>query len=487
MRSLAVALAGLFLASACVASAPAPPAPERPALLTVVVLGPAATRSLAGAQVCAAPPTGAERCATTDGGGSAALALRPGGYLLRVRPPAGERLALARQALEMATWDNTTVVVLSGEARIGGHVRGPGRTPVPGASVCAHPAADEPATCELTAADGAYLIKARPTAYKLEVNGPASLHLVRQWARGRAFSDEADLIDVRTGDASGVDVDLVAGVVLRGLVGDDGGVPLPDAQVCTKTLAAPLPWECERTAKDGRYGAVRDPGRYWVWVIPPSGARLVAQWYERALDGFGAAALDLGADRALDFALEAGPQIRGVVRTDDGAPVGNAFVCVDTPFPTGRICRETARDGAYAVTVRPETYALQVVPPPASDAVGAWWSGKRTWVEADRVVLGAVDVVVDVTLRRGVRVSGTVRDAGGVALEGATVSFNDDVGVVAAAATDGAGRYVVALPTGRYRFQVFAPFASSLVSTEPTDIDVRGPQVRDVTLADAGV
>src|SRR5207302_1742307 len=82
-----------------------------------------------------------------------------------------------------------------------------------------------------------------------------------QWARGRISSDEADVVDVRSADVGGVDVALIRGNLLTGIVRGPSG-PIEDAQVCLRTLAAPLGWECERTKKNGSYLALREPGRY---------------------------------------------------------------------------------------------------------------------------------------------------------------------------------------------------------------------------------
>jgi hypothetical protein len=176
------------------------------------------------------------------------------------------------------------------------------------------------------------------------------------------------------------------------------------------------------------------------------------------------------------------------VTTTDGVPVTGALVCVDTRFPTGRICRPTAGDGAYTVTTRPETYTVQVLPPAESDLVSEFWLRKRTWVDANDITLGSSDRTLDLTLRPGVRVTGVIRDTRGVALEGATVNLNDAEGPLLGADTDISGTYSMVVPPGTYQIEVFAPFRGErgdLLSQPARELVVSGFTRYDVVLEDA--
>ena len=62
-----------------------------------------------------------------------------------------------------------------------------------------------------------------------------------------------------------------------------------------------------------------------------------------------------------------------------------------------------------------------------------------------------------IIMRKGVRVTGVVRDTRGVALEGATLNINDDSGPLAATDTDISGTYSLVVPPGTYQVEVFAP------------------------------
>jgi hypothetical protein len=163
--------------------------------------------------------------------------------------------------------------------------------------------------------------------------------------------------------------------------------------------------------------------------------------------------------------------------------VANALVCVDTPFTTGRICRETDGNGRYTITTRPETYLISVIPPAHSGLIGEYWAGKRTWKDADEISLSGPDVTLDLTVRRGVTVTGTIKDTRGIPVAGATINFSDDRGVAAATDTDAAGRYEAVVLPGRFGVDVTPPFVGNLVG-KTTSVDVRAAMDFAIVLED---
>ena len=454
--------------------------------LWVRVLGPAG--AIAGATVCAAGISAEERCAATAANGYAQLVLPPATYVVRVTPPGGSRLEVTRQSVDLTGGDVAVSVPILGRATIGGTIRDDLGAAVAGAQICAHATADETTTCGKSGDGGRYSVSVRPGTFKLEVASPPGARLVTQWARGRVDSFEADTIDVRARDEDGIDVTLVHGVVLQGTArAERDGRLLEDAEVCSLTLAEPLPWDCERTDKKGAYRLLRTPGRYWLWFIPSDkdGENLVYQKYDRVETGVDATAFSLDADARLDVALVEGPRIVGRVTLDDGSPVSGAHVCVDTPFATGRICRESHVDGSYAVATRAETYAVQVLPPHDSRAVATWWRNGRDWTDADPVVVGTGDTRVDVVMARGVRLVGTVTTADGTPVQSAPVSVNDARGFVAGAYTDHRGRYELPVPRGSLTVDVFAPRISELQSVLGIPIRADVDMTYDATLPPA--
>lgn len=488
MRSRWAWLALLIVSAlACSTSQQLPPpatatAPARGADLTLRVLvtridgGP----PVAGARVCASRAMSpSPSCTTADGQGTATLSGPPGTYFVRVSGPVEQRWRESARAIDLSASAGLWVE-LQPLHRISGTVRDETGATVAGAQACAHPATDEAAVCARSAADGRYALDVKAGIYRLELSGPPGARLVSQWARGRAFLEEADVLDARSADVPDVDVDLIRGAVLRGTVTFAGAV-VEDAQICLRALAAPLPLQCERTDKQGRYAALRQPGLYYMWTVPPANTRAIPQWWDGADTGVDATAIDLARDDTADVALRGGTTIRGIVRASDGEVVANALVCFDTPFPTGRICRESGGDGRYALTTRPQTYVINVIPPAHSDLIAEYWERARTWPEANAYRVGTGDATRDLVMRRGTRVNGVLEDRRGIGVIGGFVGFWDDNGFAAAAQTDAAGRFELVVLPGRYRVVADPPSAGTvnLVGTETT-VDV--PALGDVKI-----
>ena len=429
-----------------------------------------------------------ERCGETSGAGTARLGLRPGAYSVLVTPRAPSRLAVGRVWADVLDADATSVVHLDPHSKINGTITDAGGAAVSDAEVCAHPPSQLTSpTCARSAGEGKFSIDVVSDVYKLDVTGPPGGKLIPQWASGRLSSGDADLVDVRAADADGIKVTMIKGVLLTGVVRGPSG-PIEDAQICTRTLAAPLPWDCERSKKNGSYLVLVEPGRYFMWTVPPDNTRLLAQWYDGVLQGVDTTDINIDRDTQIDVMLGPGPQLRGKVTTTDGTPVTGAYVCVDTPFPTGRICRPSSGDGSYAVTTRPQTYTVQVLAPINSDLISEYWLGKRTWVDANAVSLGSSDRTLDLVMRKGIRVTGVIRDTRGIPLEGATLNFNDDSGPLAATDTDISGTYSLVVPPGTYQVEVFAPFRGErgdLLSQPARELVVKDFVRYDVVLEDA--
>lgn len=469
------------------ATQPTPSPTPASSEVTVKVLGPAGY--VADAQVCASRTGGGERCTTSGADGAARLELVAGTYTMRARPPAGTRLFDGLTPTLDLSGGSNVVVVLEGRGKISGTVLDEAHQGVEGARVCAHGVSAVEVRCERSGSGGKYEIEVTAGSHKLEVAGPPASRLLGQWGFGRIGSYEADAIDTRVADVSGADFVLVRGVVLSGVVSAArGGRPLEEAQVCTYTLAAPLGWECENTDRNGRYALLREPGSYWVWTIPPDDrSRLMYQRYDRVLEGLDASPFELRADRELDVALTEGSQLSGRVTASDGKPVVLALVCLDTPFPTGRICRRTSGDGSYSIGTRPEAYVVNVAPLDGSDVVAGFWpDAAPDWTKARAFRIGAADARLDMVLPRGVLLTGTVRDARGIPLEGVTINVNDGAVPRFFGSTDVHGRYSIAvLPDRTYTIDVFSARAVIALSVVGQSLTVtRGDVGYDVVLPD---
>ena len=480
-----LALAAL-VSGACSAPAPATVAPTpTPVTHELRVVAAGADGPVAALRVCAAGISGTQTCAPTGPDGVAVLQVTPGAYQVRSETPASQRRVGELVGADLTQGNASVRLDFEQIRRISGVIRDIQGRGVPLGPVCAEPVSLAATVCEKSQADGSYAVDVTPGIYKMRFDGAPGLRLLPQWSYGRVDSGEANAIDVRSADMPGVDVTLRPGVALSGTVTALDGHPVKQAQVCTHPFSQSLPWDCERTDDHGHYVALREPDRYWVWVIPPDDEPLLMQWFDGASTGVGASSVDLTRDQIVDQVLRPGPSVAGHVLDPSGAPVYHAFVCVDTPFPTGRICRPTDRTGAYRVTTRPETYTVQVLPPDGSDLLPQYYGGGRTWLDANTVTVRSQSVTVDVHLARGLIVRGVVRSTLGVPLEGAYINVSDTRGTLAATSTDGTGAYSLAVPAGSYTFDVFAPFPSQLLSVEGKPLTVDRSMSLDVTLADA--
>lgn len=454
-------------------------------MVAVQALGP--NGAVAGAQVCAEEPGGSPNCATSGADGRVGLEVARGAYTLRATPATGQRLGEGVATVDLSQ-SASAVVTMPGRGHISGTITDVGGHKLRDAQVCAHSLITDEVKCVRTNADGQYSAEITPGFQKIEVTGPPDgTHLLPQWARGRLSSDEADVVDTRAADVSGVDVVLRSGVVLSGTITDSEGKIVEAAQVCTQPFSMAADWDCGRTDKRGHYALIREPDQYWLWAIPPGdrGSRLMYQRFDHVLEGVQASPFDLYHDRTLDVALTNGLVLRGRVTTSDGQPVVLALVCIDTPFPTGRICRDTASDGSYEVATRPERYVVSVYPPNGSDAVGGYYPNARPdWTKASPVLVGPVDAHLDVVLPTGVVLRGTVRDARGAPVESATINVNDAAGPHYFGSTDDHGRYSVTVPPGSYTVDVFPPHIAALAVIGQR-IDMSGDAGYDLVLPDA--
>jgi hypothetical protein len=488
-RPLALTLVAVLVIACSSSQTPSPTIAASPTAGAAIPLRVLVTRidggpPVAGATVCAGRASSASPSCTTAGADGAAMLFgSPGTYFIRIGGPAEQRWQEATRVIDLTGGPAALWVELQPVHRISGMIRDEDGAKIAGAQACAHAAIDDSTVCTRSATDGTYAIDVKAGIYRLEVSGPGGARLVSQWARGRAFLEEADVLDARTLDVPGVDVDLVRGVVIRGVV-TFGGAMVQDAQVCLRTLAAPLPLECERTDKQGRYAALRQPGQYYMWTVPPATIPAIPQWWDDADTGVGSTVIDLTRDRVADVALRGGTTIRGSVRASDGEVIVGALVCFDTPFPTGRICRESGGDGRYTLTTRPEIYVVSVIPPAHTSLISEYWQRARTWPEADAYRVGVNDQTLDLIVRRGTLVNGIVKNARGIGVAGGFVGFWDDAGFVAATQTDAAGRFELAVLPGRYRVVADPPFVGNLVGKE-TALDV--PSQGDLTIVLADV
>ena len=226
----------------------------------------------------------------------------------------------------------------------------------------------------------------------------------------------------------------------------------------------PVPPEEAKTTTDdqGAYRVLVPPGAYRVGVFrsqdatsDPADGFAAITWYG---DGY---AIGLGkdlvvtGDASIDIAMLPVVKLSGRVVGRDGVGVPNVHVTlsrsyggIDFPLvPLGE--PRTDGSGAFRLAIAAMPLTLQVQAPGLKDSV---WSRMDLDLRGDRA-----DIVV--IIERGHVVSGTLRDAAGRPL--ANMNFgveaangqNSCGGGLCSSRTDGAGRFMLSVPTGTLRFR----------------------------------
>lgn len=349
--------------------------------------------------------------------------------------------------------------------RLAGVVRSESDVPIAGALACDHPAFGAAVVCATTAADGSFSFRVLAGFHKLEVVAPAGSRYLSTWLDDRDKPRDTPALDLRKGDRTDVLVRLASGHAVSGKVVDLDGHPVRDAQACADPADSPADWICVRTDADGNYRAVVPTGLYQLFFVPPDGSRLIPRWWRYGLDEASADQRWVGDDLSgMDETLPPGNLVYGKVVSTSGKPVEHALVCVDTRFPTGRICRPTNKLGEYTVAVRRGTFVIQFLVSPGDQVVNAWYGGGSDPSSARDVFVGG-DTLVIGTLQSGKMLWGSVHGPDGVPLQGAYVNVYDLSGrFVTGGGTGIGGDYALVVPVGSYRVEVVPPYASRYVS-----------------------
>ncbi len=379
----------------------------------------------------------------------------------------GEPVELARVTPAVARSSTASEVAL---VPLSGKVKGDDGKAIGGALVCDRPAFAAPTACERTAADGSFALAVLPGFHKLEAVAPAGSRYVDVWFDGIDRPRDATLLDLRRGGRENIVIMLEAGHRVSGRVTALNGRPVADAQACFDPTDVLGEWICTRTDNEGRYSvAVRD-GEYSAFFVPPDETRLIPRWWKSGEQILAADTLGVHGDIPdIDVTLVPGFLIFGRVTSANGKPVENANVCVDTPFPTGRICRPTDKGGNYSVSVRRGTFIVQFVPDPDSGVVRAWYRDTPDPTAAEPVAVLFTDVRVDGVLRSGKLLWGSVRGLDGRPLEGSTINvYSADrvcCDLVTAGATGRTGDFAMIVPPGRFLMEVFPPVSQPYLSS----------------------
>ena len=273
------------------------------------------------------------------------------GYTVRVTPPAGKiTTGAVTAAVDLTTADAVADFIVRDivPVAVSGRVVDGNGDPVPGVTVSV-----DGTTTTTTDADGTYLFDEVAVGPHTVVITPPP---------GYSTTDPTEPLVVPDGSEVPItlaDFVLVENPDLSGAVRANGtGVP-----GVTVTASAGGDTVTAVTDASGGYRFPRLPaGDYVVEVTPPSGYAPVGATSQNETVG--------GTDvTGVDFELARFGALAGVVRTDDGTPVGGVVIAVGTDEGTQQLA--TDADGGYGLgELSPGTYTLTITPPSGTTVVG---------------------------------------------------------------------------------------------------------------------
>lgn len=499
------------------------------ALLTVVSLGAAAAANAAtvtgnvtragspgplpGMVVAAYDPAGNLRgTASTDATGLYVLTIPAGDYRLLAYDPAGVYATMFDGNAE--SFETTTLrTIPAGGAQVsfalvrGGVVMGRVLTAngLPLGSSAVVEAYNLSGTRRgFTTANGSgdYSLVLPPGDYKLVAYDANGFYALAFHPGAHSFA-EATPVHVIEGVTASVGFLLVVAGRLSGTTVDAvTRLPLPSIRVFVYTLGGALVTSTT-TDSAGVFRFSLPPGGYRI--VAADAARIYATAYfdgKRSFDAANVVALAAGQLLSVQVALARGAHISGRVN----AP--NLTVAAYNIDGTLHAATTSDAAGNYTLVVAPGDYRI-AVSDPALTYAALFYGGTTDFRFAQKLSVGGNVSGIDVTLPRGGRVSGTVRNGSTLQpLGGMTVAAYDAAGMQATSAVTGSdGRYALVVAPGTYRFVAFdarleyatsyAGGATSYETTGPLAVEAeaaitadfvmrRGVRVSGTVLSDRG-
>lgn len=376
--------------------------------------------------------------------------------------------------------------VLAPAGSIAGVVTDTAGTPAPYANVGVYraTAGDFPewVASMTTDGSGAYRIGGLAVGeYKVQFSTMGDL--LSEWYDDAADAASATVVPVAGGATTTVDGELAIGAVLTGVVTDEAGAPVSDVTVMARPVGGGAGGYGAMTGADGSYRLPGLPaGDYRVeFDTSVTAASLVGEWWDDATTEAYASVVSVTEGQVVDgisARLADGAELSGVVSDGLGAPMMNVQVVLRDA--AGRWVRytHTGPDGAYSIRgVDAGSYRLSYSAQMdhGSTTLKEWWNNAPDFSSADEVsVAPATDIAgLDVVLSVGdgsvldtnsASLSGTVTDAAGNPLPGASVSVEGiDIGDGFQVGPDGSWS-MTSLPAGPYRVSFSAVIDGTLVT-----------------------
>ena len=325
------------------------------------------------------------------------------------------------------------------------------QAPLPGMLVYAYASTGALVTTTTTDASGAYRFSLAAGQYRFVAGDPARVYGPGFYETGRSFEQATTVTLVAGQQRGGINLALARGAVFSGHAG------APNVTIAAYNLDGTLHNSAISDAA-GNYTLVVAPGTYKLALLDPAGT-YATQFQPGTADFFAATNyVVLGGQTltGIDFAAVAAGRIAGTVRAAaSGVPLSGMTVQAYDVMGALVAQTTTAANGTYSLAVAPGQYRVLVFDARLDYATA--YAGGASSFDTTLPVMVALNapVTVDLSMQRGIRVSGTVRNATGAPIDGADVFALDPNGNrIAATTTATNGTFTIALPAGTYTFFV---------------------------------
>lgn len=402
-------------------------------------------------------PPGEYKLIAYDPGGDYAFAFHPGVRTFGQASPVPVRAGVAVTAdfrLDLAARVSGTVVDLSTGL------------PIAGITVYAYTPAGAQVTATVTAANGMFQLSLPPGDYRFAAADPARRYAVGFYGLGRAFETSVT-VSIKAGSVlANVQLGLMRAATISGQVRDAAtGAPIVNVVAAAYNLDGTL-HASALTGAAGAYELLVAPGAYKLLVFDPH--LVYATGFPGGARHFASSgSLGVAAGQALrqfDFTLRRGARVTGTVR-EGAQPRGGITVGAYDAAGVLMASTNSGDDGAHAQVVPPGEYRLVAFDPtlryaPAYDGDAA--SFDQT---IPRLLPAGGAAVVDLAVRRGIRVQGSVLGPSGEPVSGVEAFAVDAAGNrVAGAATRADGTFSLAALPAAYKFVAVDPYRRYAVS-----------------------
>ncbi|MGN6220018.1 MAG: carboxypeptidase regulatory-like domain-containing protein [Microbacterium sp.] len=307
--------------------------------------------------------------------------------------------------------------------------------------------------------------------------------LLGEWYDDASDAGSATVVPVTGGSTTTVNGELAIGAVLTGIVTDDAGAPVSDVTVMARPVGGSGGGYGAMTGADGTYRLPGLPsGDYRVeFDTSATAASVVGEWWNDVKTEADASVVSVTEGAVVDgisAQLADGAELSGVVSDGLGAPMTDVQVVLRDAAGHWVRYTHTGPDGSYVIRgVDAGSYRLSYSAQvgQGSTTLQEWWNNAPDFSSSDEVsVAPATDIAgLDVVLSvddgsvldtNSASLSGTVTDAAGNPLPGASVSVEGiDIGDGFQAGPDGSWS-MTSLPAGPYRVSFSAVIDGTLVT-----------------------